>query len=267
MLTPVTLVDPGLALPRGEWFSERCEVPPGSMATTRHVQFAADNRTWEAYQHYFADPACRELMFTVYARGHLVLGPALGDLRGTRALDLSLTYAKVTAHDERVIGVLGGGQGQGQRQTCGLRPWKVGYEQDVTMTDGCAVLGLRVPHTERQVARVERHEHQLLLFMGQIPTPTGDGGFTLRAASPRGHGDVRPTSFAPPLVKCGNTLTSAHDVIGASPASASSAHLNQQQYGFYRSRSSSHRMTSSASVLFGVQVLLLAGMTIKLLCV
>ena len=220
MLVPTTTIEPGLAL-QGEWFSERCEVLPSSMPTTRHVQFANDNRTWEAYQHYFADPSCRDLMFTVYARGYLVFGHPVGDLRGTRAIDMFLNYAKLTAHDERMLSVLSGQNPSTVDSPCGVKPWKIGYEQDVTMTGGCAVLGLRVPQTERQIVRVEWHERETLLFMGQAPTPSSQTTFTLRATSI--DEDSRPTSFALPLVKCTHL----------SDASVPSSHPNH--YSFYRS--------------------------------
>jgi hypothetical protein len=242
MLTPVAAVEPGATLAGAEWFSERCEVPPGSMATTRHVKFAADNRTWEAYQHYFADPTCRDLMFSIYSRGHLTLGPHVGDLRGTRTLDLVYNYAKITAHEDRVVSVLG----SQQEGACGVRPWKIGYEQDVTMTGGCPVLGLRVPHTERQIVRVERHEHELLVFMGQTPTPTGDGGFSLRAATPSDDGDnqARPTSFGLPLVKCGSLVSATVNDASFSSSSSHSQHLNQQQFSFLRSAACSLSSTA-----------------------
>ncbi|KAG8513290.1 Protein APCDD1-like [Galemys pyrenaicus] len=161
---PPVLPAPGALALRldGRWASPGCEVRPAVLFLTRLFTFRGP-RAWEGYYRHFADPACRKPTFT-----------------RARASPMDLaTTAMLNAAEPSSCG------GPGR--------WAPGAAQDVTATNGCRPLGVRLPHVEHELFKMERDAlGQSLLFTGQRPT---DG------SSPDSP-ERRPTSFQAPLVLC-----------------------------------------------------------------
>ncbi|XP_037357547.1 protein APCDD1-like [Talpa occidentalis] len=173
----------------GRWVSAGCEARPAVLFLTRLFTFRARGRAWEGRYHHFSDPACRRPTFSVAAAGRYSRGAPSAAVRGGTELAFRVTRARVTPRDAATTALL---NGAAPGSCGGPGRWARGAERDVTATRGCRPLGLRLPHVEYELFKVERDAlGRSLLFIGQRPT---DG------SSPDTP-ERRPTSFQAPLVR------------------------------------------------------------------
>lgn len=184
----------------GRWVSQHCETRPTVLFLTRDFTFDPEQHAWEGiYQHY-SDPSCSEPTFTLRASGHYAQGNPSAKILGATEVVFKVTQVRVTAMEESTAKMLN----ETRPGKCGQAGgWEVGVEQDLRPTDGCTVLGIKLPHKEFELFKSELdHRKQPLLFIGQRPT---DG-----SSPDRQH--RRPTSFQAPMVLCdGEERQPSHD--------------------------------------------------------
>ncbi|XP_041112822.1 protein APCDD1-like [Polyodon spathula] len=195
---PILPRQPDLPLElQGKWVSRECEVRPAVLFLTRYFIFQERSRSWEGYYHHYSDPACRQPTFTVHASGHYVRGHRSAVVPDGTDFVFKVTHAKVTALDRATVLMLNASE----KGTCGeAGSWTLGQEQDITGTQGCASLGITLPHNEYELFKTQLdHKQRPLLFIGERPT---DGSSPDRP-------EKRPTSYQAPLVQCTGTVETA----------------------------------------------------------
>ncbi|XP_028263099.1 protein APCDD1-like [Parambassis ranga] len=196
----------------GRWVSQRCETRPTVLFLTRDFTFNPDQHAWEGIYRHYSDPACSQPTFTLRASGHYAQGNPSAKLSGASEFVFKVTQVRVTAMEESTAKLLN----STRPGKCGRAGgWEVGSEQDLTPTDGCTVLGIKLPHKEYELFKTESdHRKHPLLFIGERPT---DGSSADRPLK-------RPTSFQAPMVLCtaGGTQSSRSGVSSKQVQSAAS---------------------------------------------
>ncbi|KAK2861828.1 hypothetical protein Q5P01_001361 [Channa striata] len=175
---------------RGRWVSQRCETRPTVLFLTRDFTFDPDQHAWEGLYRHYSDPACSQPTFTLRASGHYAQGNPSAKVLGASEFVFKVTQVKVTAVEEPTAKLLNGTR----PGKCGRAGgWEVAVEQDLTPTDGCTALGIKLPHKEYELFKIELdHRKHPLLFIGERPSDGSSPDRPLR----------RPTSFQPPMVLC-----------------------------------------------------------------
>ncbi|KAG5869551.1 hypothetical protein JTB14_037168 [Gonioctena quinquepunctata] len=171
----------------GEWTSARCEVRPMGVYLTRQFSFQSEDSKWVGEHRFYSDALCKLPKFTLSASGYSLLDGTNEKLKGVSNIDFHIERATLTVldqsmiHDMRLQGV------------CGRDEWKVNIPKDLSPSSGCAPLGIIIPSIFQDIAKFDMdYMGSCLLFLGQIET---DNLLTTSSE--------RPTSFQPPLVRCG----------------------------------------------------------------
>ncbi|KAM9296585.1 protein APCDD1-like [Gastrophryne carolinensis] len=179
----------------GQWVSGQCEVRPAVLFLTRHLTFHTDNRTWEGFYYHYGDPLCQQPTFTLRAAGRYSAGAPSRRVKGGIELTFTVAQVWVKPQSHTILRILNASR-PGSCGEAGL--WSSGEEQDITVTGGCAVLGIDLPHTEYELIKIERdHRGRHLLYTGERPT---DGS---SPSTPQ----KRPTSYQAPLLRCSEEAT------------------------------------------------------------
>lgn len=171
----------------GDWVSTRCETRPNGMFLTRYLTFGDDKRTWQGHYAFYRDPHCHQPTFALNAKGLYVDRRKSSLIQGAVEYDFKLTSVKITPKDVTTVEFLNASIGCGK-----FGSWRRNVEQDVTSTNGCHSLDIKLPETEYELMKMDMSHGKLHLFIGQRPSD----GASLRTIK------RRPTSFQEPLAKC-----------------------------------------------------------------
>uniref|UniRef100_A0A3Q0S7T6 APC down-regulated 1 like n=1 Tax=Amphilophus citrinellus TaxID=61819 RepID=A0A3Q0S7T6_AMPCI len=179
----------------GQWVSQHCETRPNVLFLTRDFTFDPHQHAWEGIYRHYSDPACSQPTFTLRASGHYAQGNPSVKISGASEFVFKVTQVRATAMEVPTAKLLN----STKPGKCGqARGWEVGVEQDLTPTDGCTVLGIKLPHKEYELFKIELdHRKHPLLFIGERPTDGSSPDRPLR----------RPTSFQAPMVFCSGRST------------------------------------------------------------
>ena len=257
-------------LPGSSWASERCETRPYGVFVLRRMSFGWDagrllrgadgGGDWQEQFDYYDDPLCRSPTYTVHAAGRYVVvsdAEVFEDAGRVVEADFGVDRVSLVVWEPRLLDTVRAGSDCGQD----VGSWEIGVERDVTLTGGCAVLGVRAPTTTGavvpQLLAAERRGHHVLLLVGEFPSPPVAVFHARPAAQPQ-----RPTSFQPPLRRC--VATDDQDVDDMKADAPWSDH--QRSGGTIASRTWRH-VTSSAATREVAHALAIAAAARSVWCI
>ena len=172
----------------GDWVSGRCEPRPLGLFLRRRMHFRAGDRSWIGVYNYFSEPTCTQRTVDAVASGRYELGRADDSLvAGATPVQLRVERASVTVWDSSISRDLQADP------PCGAPDlWQVGVQNDLSLSPGCALLGIGVPNLDYDIVRVDMDDWgSALLYFGQPDTDNKRRG-----------PDERPTSYQLPLLRC-----------------------------------------------------------------
>lgn len=173
----------------GEWVSQRCETRPNGQFLTRHLSFLSE-KSWQGIYTFYRDPLCSQARYSIAVKGTFEKTGKSVKIPSAYEYSFKTSRLKVTLEDFQMVNYMNHYAGSGCGKAGG---WKIGVTQDVTGTDGCVSLGLRLPHVEYEIIKTEYDSRKSYLYNGQRPN-----NFVALSVSKN-----RPTSFQNALVKCG----------------------------------------------------------------
>jgi hypothetical protein len=172
---------------RGHWVSLALEERPGANGSINYLRrdFTSDDQRSIARLMLYSDPEGTQPTLTIHLEGPYTIGEPSTAVPGAYEGDFHFDTAKLTAHNAFFLNLLN----SANAGTCGLAPWELDVEQDLTATRGCLPLGLDLVNrdTEYDIVKVEGEK----LYYGARPAD-GSGLDTP---------EKRPTALQVPLVR------------------------------------------------------------------
>eukprot|EP00094_Tigriopus_californicus_P002228 TCALIF_02151-PA protein Name:"Similar to apcdd1 Protein APCDD1 (Xenopus tropicalis)" AED:0.11 eAED:0.11 QI:0/0.8/0.83/0.83/1/1/6/47/590 len=182
--------------PQGEWLSVRCETRPNTLFLRRRLRFLP-NRTWMGTYRYFSDELCTKSVFEISAKGKFLPSGLSSKVDGGSNFEFKIKEASIKPQTESLARQLNAVP----TGSCGSRgQWRLDDYQDITQTNGCKAMGLKIPIIEKDLLKIEIDQRanafakpHLLLYLGQTDTDQRESSSTYF---------TRPTSYQPPLIQC-----------------------------------------------------------------
>lgn len=173
----------------GFWSTSGCETRSYGQFLKRSLVFHANGVSWEGQYDFYRDPDCKLGSVSVFVSGDYKKEKESRKIAGSSDYSFNIAHMSITPRDYFTADTLN----HARNHTCGNQGlWEVDTKQSVVETNGCDILGLRVPTTEFEIIKLENRQIGDVMLVGERPT---DGK---SLSGPQ----ERPTSFQPPLVRC-----------------------------------------------------------------
>lgn len=139
------------------WYSRTCESHSTGLFALKTLSFSGGAFRMEV--RYFSDAFCTVEQFAITAAGKYHMMEAHSKLHDAAIFEFAYKRVTATSKSDAMTDTLNVGSTDG----CAISgPWRLGVEQDVTSTGGCATLGVSLSPVEYAVLKVDRSEAQQL---------------------------------------------------------------------------------------------------------